>query len=102
MNRELLGKDQRTDEHRDTSVVICCILPDEEDAHTHTGEAFFNQPENAPVTDPGSCLGILSHPAGRTTIAGHNQSRRFLECTEGNVFVHVTGEWVREDTLLDL
>lgn len=36
VNSELKGKEQRTDEHRDASMVICYILPDEEGAYTHT------------------------------------------------------------------
>lgn len=83
VNRELLGKDQRTDRYRDASMVICCILPDKQGAcmHTQTHKHSLSS-----WREPSS---YLSHPAGRT--AGHNQSRRFLECTEGNMLVLVTG-----------
>lgn len=67
MSSELVGKDQRTDQHRDASMGVCYILPGKEGAHTHThtGEAFFRQLEKVSVTDPSSCLGF-SQPAGRT------------------------------------
>lgn len=34
-------------------------------------------------------------------MAGHNQSRRFLECIEDNFLMHMTDELVREGALLE-
>jgi len=55
-------------------------------------------------TGPGVLTGDFNHPdtCWRDSIAGHKQSRRFLERTDHKFLLQVTEKPTRRTTLLDL
>jgi len=82
-------------------VGVYCRLPDQGEP---TDEAFFLQLQEALCSQSLILLWDFNHPdiCWKSSMATGRQSRRFLECTEGNFLSKVIHTPTRGDAILDL
>ncbi|GAB0184462.1 hypothetical protein GRJ2_000911500 [Grus japonensis] len=85
----------------DTIVGFCYRPPDQED---RADEALCRQIGAASHSQALVLMGDFNHPdtCWRDNTAGHNQSRRFLECVDDNLLLQVIEEPMRRGAMLDL
>ncbi|PKU47352.1 dtw domain-containing protein 2 [Limosa lapponica baueri] len=84
----------------DVIVAVCYRLPDQK---TQADEALYRLIEAASRSQALVLMGDFSHPDNcrRDNTAGHEQSRKLLECVNDNFLLQVIEEPTRKDATLD-